>query len=45
MPEIIRRYVRLEKKVGYSGDWKRAGRIALHVYRACMLYGWDRNPY
>jgi hypothetical protein len=45
MPKIIQRYVRLEKLAGYKGDWQRAGRIALHVYRTCELYGWTHNPY
>jgi hypothetical protein len=45
MHPAIWRYVAFEKKVGFSGDWERAQRIALHVYRTCELYGWNRNPY
>ena len=41
----INRYVRAEKAAGYAGDWQRAQRIALHVWRSCALYGYTRNPY
>jgi hypothetical protein len=45
MPTAISRYVRAEKAAGYSGDWLRAQSIARHVWRACALYGYSRNPY
>lgn len=41
----IGRYVAMEKRVGRSGDSVRACRIAMHVYRACRLYGYTFNPY
>jgi hypothetical protein len=41
----VGRYVALEKRAGWSGDWMRAQRIAAHVRRASSLYGFTSNPY
>jgi hypothetical protein len=43
--KALARYVALEKRVGRSGGDMRACRIAMHVYRACRLYGYTFNPY
>ena len=43
--KIIQRYVGLEKRAGRNGDWQRAQKVALQVYRACALYGYTLNPY
>lgn len=41
----LARYVAMEKRVGRSGDYARACRVAMHVYRTCRLYGYTFNPY
>jgi hypothetical protein len=45
MPTAIWRYVRAERAAGHAGDWQKAQRIAVHVWRACALYGYVHNPY